>query len=326
MNADRKFGFIRVPLCLSAALFVFLLSASTVDVFRQAVKDLETGNYSAAEKGFREVLQAFPHHPGAMLNLGVVYSRMERYNDAIAMYRDVLKVNPTEKSALANLGVALVKKESFSEAVPVFRKLREVNPDSAVLRDPDLMYRLASHQQADDLLRGETRIQVLCKLDFDRGRFDEAASECRAAGSHRDLGKALVSLHSPEAAAELRIAIVQNPQDAEAQYYLGVALLQDGQTTAAVPFLERAMELNNTFWGTYFYLGRARLDQGHAAEAVPLLRRATELNPRAAPVYYELGRALSASGKAGEAKQAMQKVRELRAAELEADAQALRKR
>lgn len=325
MNADRK-TLIRVYLRLSAALFVLVLSASTIDVFRQALKDLDVGNYSAAEKGFREVLKAVPDHPGAMLNLGVVYSRLERYDDAIGMYRAVLKTNPEEKSALANLGVALVKKGAYSDAAPVFRKLAQVNPESAVLRDSDLMYRLASHQEVDDLLRGETRAHVLCKVDFDRGRFDEAAEACRAAGAHRELGKVLVSQHSPDAEAELRIAARENAADPEVQYYLGVAMLQNGETAAAVPYLEHAMQLNSGFWGTYFYLGRARMDLGQSAAAVPLLRRASEINPRAATVFYELGRALAASGKPAEARQAMQHVRELRVQELEADAQALHKR
>ena len=323
MNADQK---IRVYLRLSAALFVFVLSASTVDTFRQAVKDLEAGNYAAAEKGFREVLQAVPDHPGAMLNLGVVYSREERYDDAIGLYRAVLKTKPEEKSALANLGVALVKRGSYADAVPVFRKLAQVNPESTVLRDADLMYRLASHQNIEDLLHGETRNQVLCHVDFDRGRFDEAGEECRAAGAHRELGKVLVSQHSPDAESELRIAERENANDPEVQYYLGVALMQNGQTAAAVPYLERAMHLNSGFWGTYFYLGRARMDLGQSAAAVPLLRRASELNPRAATVFYELGRALTATGKPADARQAMQRVRELRAQEVEADAQALRKR
>ena len=96
-------------------------------------------------------------------------------------------------------------------------------------------------------------------------------------------------------------------------------------TAEAASSLERAMQLNRDFWGTYFYLGRARLDLGQQAQAVPLLRKAAEMNPRAAVVFYQLGRALLAAGQPGAAKQAMQRVRELRSQELEADARALRK-
>src|SRR5581483_8080183 len=183
------------------------------------------------------------------------------------------------------------------------------------------------------LLSGAAGDYVSCRLAFDAGHFDEAESACRQSlaeggtfpGLHTALGKVLVSEHSPDAAKELSLAIAQDPKDPEAQYSMGVALLDDGQPSAAAPYLERAMELDPSFWGTYFYLGRAKLDLGQPADAVPLLRQAAEKNPRAATVFYELGRALISAGKPAEAKQAMQRVRELRAQELETDAQALRK-
>jgi tetratricopeptide (TPR) repeat protein len=320
------------------ALFAGLLSADgLVEVFNRAVAALAAGDYAAAESGFREVLRSAPDNSGAMLNLGVTYSRMEKFDYAIRMYRAVLQANPTEKSALANLAVAYVKQRSFTDAFPVLQKLTQVSPESAVLHDPEVLYQFASgylrqnrseesRQQVEKLLARSVRAAVLCKLDFDAGRYDEAASECRQAGAHRDLGKVLVSQHSPEAVAELKAAIRQDPKDAEAEYYLGVALMQDARTIDAVPHLERAMALDNAFWGTYFYVGRARLELGQNAEGAPQLRRASELNPRAAVVFYELGRALMAVGQSVEAKQAMERVRELRAQELDADAQALRKR
>jgi tetratricopeptide (TPR) repeat protein len=309
-------------------------SDGTVEVFNRAVSALAAGDYAAAEKGFREVLRESPGHIGAMLNLGVVYSRMERFDDAISLYRQVLETEPAQKTALANLAVAYVKKGAYAEALPVLEK---AGRDSAALRDAEFLYQFATgHLRADRSEAGRTRVerllqgaagtQALCRVDFDGGRFEQAEAACRKAGSHRDLGKVLVSEHSPAAVAELAAAIKQNPRDAEAQYYMGVALLQDGRTSDAVQYLERAMQLNANFWGTYFYLGRARLELQQNAEAVPLLRKAAEMNARAAVVFYELGRALMAAGKPDEAKVAMQRVRELRAQELDADAQALRRR
>lgn len=322
----------RLIACLALAAGLVSGSDSPVQVFNRALAALAAGDYAAAEQGFREVLRQSPDHTGALLNLGVVYSRMERLDDAIAQYRQVLRVDPYQKSALANLAVAYVKKGSYAEALPALEKAG----DSAALRDPDLLYRFASgylradrsdagRRRVEKLLAGPAGALALCRVDFEGGRFEEAEAACRKAGSHRELGKVLVSEHSPEAEAELAAAIRQDPNDAQAQYYMGVARLQDGQTGAAVSYLERAIALDPKFWGSYFYLGRARLELRQADRAVPLLRKASELNPRAAVVFYELGRALKDCGKPDEARQAMARVRELRAQELELDAQALRK-
>ena len=38
--------------------------------FERAVKELNAGNYAAAEKDLQQVLDASPNHPGALQNLG----------------------------------------------------------------------------------------------------------------------------------------------------------------------------------------------------------------------------------------------------------------
>jgi tetratricopeptide (TPR) repeat protein len=136
----------------------------------------------------------------------------------------------------------------------------------------------------------------------------------------------MVGQHSPDAYAELAIAIRQDPNDPEAVYYLGVALLQEDRLEEASRHLERAMDLNPAFWGTYFYLGKAKLKLKQAEQTIPLLRKAAALNPGAPTVFYELGLALKATGRTEEAGLAMNRVRELRALEVENDVKVLRKR
>ena len=52
-------------------------------VFREATQALAAGDLAAAERGFQRVLKARPDHVGALGNLGVVYSRMDRVTEAI---------------------------------------------------------------------------------------------------------------------------------------------------------------------------------------------------------------------------------------------------
>ena len=317
-------------------------------LFEQAVKELNAANYAAAEKDLQQVLASSPNHLGAMQNLGLVYSKTGRLNQAIAAYRHALELRPDDPKLLLDLGVAYLKQESFTQALPVFQRLVDSGPDVAAARDAGLLYLLTTgylkQNPAPDGRRAVGTFLnsippapasfVLCRVYFESGRYEEAAQQCRKTlaadatfpGAHRELGKALVSQHSPDAEAELAAAVAQAADDAVAAYYYGTALLQAGKAPEAAAQLERALRLDPAFWGSYFYLGKIKLQLQQPAQAVPLLRKAVELNPSASVVFYELGRALISTGQTEEAERVMQHVRDLRAEELQRDTQALRKK
>jgi tetratricopeptide (TPR) repeat protein len=316
-------------------------------VFERAVMALNEGDYKSAEAGFREVLAGSPQHIGAMQDLGLVYSRTNRLDQAVALYLQALTVRPSDAGLLRNLGLAYLKKDSYKEALPVFQKLVDANPQDAIARDPGLLYLLTiGYLKQNPTTEGRTAVGtllnsvppapasfVLCKIYFETGRFDEAADQCRKTlaadsgfpGAHRELGKALVSLHSAGAEKELDVAVAEDANDGVAAYYLGVAMLQDSKVEEASSQLEKAIRLDPGFWGSYYYLGKVKLQTQRWEQAVPLLRKAVALNAGAAVAFYELGRALNATGQTAEAELAMQRVRELRAEELQQDTKALRK-
>jgi tetratricopeptide (TPR) repeat protein len=310
-------------------------------LFDRAVQELNAADYPAAERDLHDFLAANPHHPGALQNLGLVYSKTGRFADAVDCYRQALQLKPNDAKLLLNLGVAHLKANQFADAFPIFQKL---TADTPAARDPGVLYLLAAGyvrqnpaaaRDVDALLRSlprATAAAIQCRIDFDRGRFEEAVQHCRKSlaadpnlpGARRDLGKALAAQHDPAAASELARAVAADPNDSEAAYYYGSALLGDNDPTAAAAQFERAIRLDSSFWGSYFYLGRIRLQQARPFEAVPLLRKAADLNPSSASLFYELGRALMAAGQSADADAAMQRVRALRAEELARDTQALR--
>ena len=80
------------------ALSTFLQSANgstqTQEIFDRASQALQTGDYAAAEGGFRKVLQSEPGNISALGNLGVVYSRTNQYARAIDVYKQALRTAP----------------------------------------------------------------------------------------------------------------------------------------------------------------------------------------------------------------------------------------
>jgi protein O-GlcNAc transferase len=287
------------------------LAQAPLSEFERAVSALRAGNYAAAETGFRHVLAASPRHVGSLQNLGLVYSRTNRLDEAIDVYRQALAVRPKDPGLLSNLGLTYLRKQAYAEALPVFRKLVKINPEAAAAGDPELLYLLtqgylkevqtaeASSSVASllDAVRPPAAHLVRCRLDFEAGRFDEAVEQCR------------------EAAA--------NPVGA---YDLGVSLLKSGRVEQAMPQLERTIQLDPKFWGSYYYLGKAKLQTHHAEQAIPLLRQAVALNAKSAEACYELGRALMATGQNAEAEQAMQRVKQLRELEVARDVEMLRRK
>ncbi|MES1261158.1 MAG: tetratricopeptide repeat protein, partial [Acidobacteriota bacterium] len=133
-------------------------------------------------------------------------------------------------------------------------------------------------------------------------------------GVHRELGKALISLHEDaEAEKELLLA---GPDDPEALYFLGGLLALSRPAEALAP-LTKARALNPDFWGPLYYLGRIEVEQGHPKEALPLLERAAKLKPDEAAIQYQLGRALQKTGRAAEAKVAFDRVKQLKSRSLQ---------
>jgi tetratricopeptide (TPR) repeat protein len=286
--------------CLLATAFLAGAAETPAAAFDRAVREINSGDLASAESALQYVLKSAPDHLGALQNLGLVYSRTNRLDGAIAIYRRALATNPLHRGVLVNLGLALVKRESYGEARPVFRTLFEHYPDSPAARDTGLLAQLADN----DLLRAvplPVAEVVRCRVASQAGRFEDAEAQCRAAAHH-------------------------NPGDAEAYYNLGVALLPEDRADDAAAALERSRQLDATFWGVWFYLGKAKLKQAGPSTAIPLLQKAAELNPKTPTVYFELGLALKAAGRPAESALAMDRVRTLRAQELRADEEALSKR
>lgn len=85
-----------------------------------------------------------------------------------------------------------------------------------------------------------------------------------------------------------------NPEDATAQYLLGLAFLFAGQPDLAANSFEKARELGLA--NVEREIGRTWLARREPAKAVDWLRRAVALDPQDAVAHYELAQALRALG------------------------------
>lgn len=113
-------------LCLCASL---LQGTEPVkEVFDRAARALAAEDYPAAEQGFQSVLRAEPRNVAALSNLGVIYSRTSRADQAIAMYRKALQFSPNDKALLLNLGLVYLRQEDHARALPLFAHVVSIDP------------------------------------------------------------------------------------------------------------------------------------------------------------------------------------------------------
>jgi tetratricopeptide (TPR) repeat protein len=306
---------------------------SQVQVFDEATAALTKGDYAAAERGFLQILAAAPQHVDSLLNLGIVYARTGRLENAVAVYLRAEELQPRTPRVLQNLAMAYLRQEAYTKALGVAGRLMEIDRQNPMARDTRLLHQLLAGCLGEGppekggpavqaflaKLPTATASLVRCKLYAERERFEEAAAECRRAlrfepdlpGAHLALARILVEQSDPAADEELAAAMREEPPDAESLYDLGVALLREDRAAQAAVYLERSTLLEPRLWAGFFQLGRARLRLDQPVAAVPPLRKATELKPDSFSAFYLLGRALIDAGKTDEGRRVMDQVRAL---------------
>src|SRR5215469_6791039 len=114
------------------------LAAPQQALFDRAVEELGAADYPAAERDLQQVLASSPNHPGALQNLGLVYSKTGRFAQAVECYRRALALKPGDSKLLLNLGVAYLKDNQFTAAFPVFQDLLR-GPNVTAARDAGLL-------------------------------------------------------------------------------------------------------------------------------------------------------------------------------------------
>ena len=108
-------------------------------LFAEAVRlEERPETVSAAAELYREVLQLWPTHAPASINLGTILYNDGRYADAENCYRAAAEIDPDYALAFFNLGNVLDELQRLSEAVAAYTRAIQIVPDYA-----DVHYNLA---------------------------------------------------------------------------------------------------------------------------------------------------------------------------------------
>ena len=276
-------------------------TAGTAVVFERAARALSSGDLSAAEQGFQQVLKAEPNSVPALGNLGVTYSRMERFGDAVKTLQRALKLAPGEPGLLLNLAIAHVKRGDYAAAKPLLAKLQptvQVRQLSATCEiftgQPERALKLLDGLPASPevyFLTGTAHLRLKQKAEA-QAAFERLMTVAPAAQVHLLLGRAYAdNTLFDEALPELRMAVEADPKSIPARLELAKTLIGMRDNTPAEKELRAILAMNPAQPDAAYYLGGLLVQQGREDESLPLLELSRAAHPDAWGSYYYLGRA-----------------------------------
>ena len=282
--------------CLCLYAFFLCAAEPAKEIFDGAVRALAAGDYATAERGFQSVLREQPRNIAALSNLGVIYSRINRADEAIAVYQRALKLSPDDKAILLNLGLVYLRQEAHSRARPYFARVVAIDPQ---------------HLQARQLL-------AVCRAYV--GQIAPAIQDLEAlrVTAPRDegilflLGFAYLKNHDVEKAKAVFQLMFEAAGAERAQFLFGKANYEATLFPQAVESFLEVLRLDPEFPGVHLELGKTYTSLRRTDEAIRELELALKENPGDADASYFLGGLLAQGERYTEAIPYLERARKLK--------------
>jgi len=214
--------------------------------YQKAMQEANNGNADEALSDLRRAVNLHPRYLRALNDLGVLYLKLNRLDEAAAMFRQAIKIDEHFLYPRLNLGITLNRQGKHSEALQLLAKLYRENPQLTGTGVPygEALAETGNLLDADKVLRHA--------LD------DKNLNKSVQAEAHFRLGAVLNRQGQfPEAAVELQKAIDLEPNTVMAHLQLGGALIQLKRLPEAERELLKAYELGGSSAGAaQFLLGQ----------------------------------------------------------------------
>ena len=100
--------------------------------FQQALGLMSTGDFPQAQAGLTRLAAEYPHYAGPHANLGIIYMRLERFDEAEKAFEEAVRRNPSSAAAHNQLGILYRKKGRFDEAEAAYAQAIAADPNYAI--------------------------------------------------------------------------------------------------------------------------------------------------------------------------------------------------
>ena len=273
------------------------LSAETE--FEGAARLIKAENFSAAQQLLDQALQSNPRNADALYWMGKLQWAKKDPEKAVEFADKAIAINPGNASYYVLRGNAL---GNLAQNANMFRAMGLAS-DS-----------LESYEKAVDLEPGN-RIAVLALFNYyftvpaiAGGSLDKAqalAERTQAqdpSRAHYLKGLLLKKQKNHDKAhEEYRLAVVADPNYADAHNAMGYAELERKQIDTALTHFHKQVELAPDNANSYDSLGDGWAAKGNLDEAINAYRKALALNPLFSPSMLSLGKTLERAGRRDDA-------------------------
>ena len=219
--------------------------------------ELAQGKFPEAFDALQKALGSDPHNVDALYYLSLVAREMAQRE-----YQKLLALAPDSARVHQLLGEAALAADNHSEAETEFENALKANP-----RSVDVLTELAELKRSQS--KFDEAITYYSRAEQIEPSYESAYGLGACYTYKQDYSQATAWLHK---------GVNLSPDAAGGRFALGNALFQSGQLEAAIPELNRALQLEPRLKQAYFLLGRAYSKLGRQEEAKAALRKLDELN------------------------------------------------
>ena len=251
------------------------------------------------------MLERQPSNQQALHLHGLCLLKLNRLAPGIAKLESVLRSDPANRQAAFTLCSAYIKTGQVAQAAAlVDRYLKDDEGPEALLIKGSVQ--LARRQYREAL------------ATFERAK----ASGSGLPTLHSQSGVALLYEGRRDSAQEeFRAELATNPDDYNANAFLGWLVQQDGDTESALELLRSAYSLNEDDTGVQYLLAQVQSSRGQWVEAEALLEQVVEAQPAFTPAHVMLARAYAKLKRSDKFRRQQGIIAELNARQQERDLQ-----
>ena len=251
-----------------------------------------TGRFDEAITQYQLALPDVQDKNAVHMNIGLAYYKKGDLADAIREFKVVQTSRPLDPQLAILLGDSEVRSGKGADAVAMLTPLEADNAGN-----PDFEYVMGTALVA----AGNRRDGV--------ERLEKVAQTTNSADAYFLAGSTYMYLNEFEhARKDLEAALSLNPKLPRINTLVGMARDRTGDPTAAEPAFRAALAIDPNDFDANLYLGAELLKRRAVDEAKPYLDKALELNPKSTMARYEQGMWQSNSGQYEAAAKALEEV------------------
>ena len=238
----------------------------------------QAGNLLLAERTYRDILLAIPHHEDSLHFLGIVLFQRGNIAEALLYLERAAKARAKDPVILTNYGAVLCEAGQFEKSLPIFDKAAKADPSYAesFSNRAHALWMLGRYKDAERAAQRATSLAP------------------RHVNALINLGNALVSQKKYDAAQIAWKKVLKlDPKNSKALNNIGNALREGGKIKESEKYCRRAIDSNENNAEAWNNLANALIDQGKVREAEEAYRRAISLRPDYAHAHNNMAIALT---------------------------------